>query len=241
MESDRRARHIPGPPAPLLEMASTVPPSAPHKTPPGPTDPAEPLLQYCNLPQQPITGEEGKTGFSKREAEMFEMNTITITGRLDDGVDLIGVIVLFRHGDRGPLTDGAVDGAVNCSAWATRRFEELQQAVGRSKLEARFPDTVFLPKSDRCLAGQLTKQGSSQLIELGAFLNGRYGATGGLDRADAWRRLAAHSTPYRYALDRLFFKLTGPSSNEPGGAGTSQPIKRRVHWPIVTSLQYGNQ
>ena len=70
--------------------------------------------------------------------------------------------------------------------------------------------------SDQCKPGQLTKQGSSQLIELGRYLRRRYGSYFNFSHPRIVNYIQAYSTPYSrttQSLRSLLYGLVGFNSS----------------------------
>ena len=101
------------------------------------------LLKYCNIPlSQEIIGEEGNfaTNFA-----VFNRNVECplLAGNLNDHYDLIGAIVIFRHGDRGPLKALEKGQPLNCSLFATDRFRKFERAVELLQPQLKHKDTLI--------------------------------------------------------------------------------------------------
>ena len=57
------------------------------------------------------------------------------TGHLNDNHELVGVITIFRHGDRGPLTSIVNDSRlINCSQHVGGRFKALESSLKKKKM-----------------------------------------------------------------------------------------------------------
>jgi hypothetical protein len=51
------------------------------------------------------------------------------TGHFEEEYDLLGVVTIFRHGDRGPLVTVNDKIGINCSLYVTERYKELETYV----------------------------------------------------------------------------------------------------------------
>lgn len=150
-----------------------------------PTHSTNPLIKYCNIPASDNLG--GKEGL------------------LNDNHKLVGVIALFRHGDRGPLAS-IINGSkpINCSSHVGDRFKTLESLL-KDKKQYR----SILPQSDYCKPGILTKQGSSQLIELGYSLKSSYEEYFRFSDARTINNIETYSTPYSRTIQSLSSFLYG--------------------------------
>jgi len=144
-----------------------------------------PLIGYCNIPtDDSLDGREG---------------------RLNPNHQLLGVVTLFRHGDRGPLTSIVNDSHfINCSSHVGARFRTLEGLLKKKKLYHS-----IVPQSDFCKPGLLTKQGSSQLIELGNSLKTSYKKYFNFSNADTFSNIETYSTPYSRTIQSLSSFLYG--------------------------------
>jgi len=144
-----------------------------------------PLFKYCNIPAEgDRRGEEG---------------------HLNDNHELVGVITIFRHGDRGPLTSIVNDSRlINCSQHVGGRFKALESSLKKKKMYHS-----IVPQSDFCKPGILTKQGSSQLIELGYSLKTSYEKYFKFSNAEIINNIETYSTPFSRTIQSLSSFLYG--------------------------------
>ena len=56
-------------------------------------------------------------------------------GNFDKAYDRLGVIAIFRHGDRGPLTTVNDKLEINCSSYVTERYKQLENYIRTYKSE----------------------------------------------------------------------------------------------------------
>ena len=61
---------------------------------------------------------------------------VNLVGQFDKTYNLLGVITIFRHGDRGPLMSISHDKRyINCSSYVTERYKEMENYVEMYKPE----------------------------------------------------------------------------------------------------------
>lgn len=127
------------------------------------------IFRFCNTPNDIIQGNEGK---------------------VDGNVTLGGVIILTRHGDRGPLAHVRNISTVNCAGDFSNNpeldaiYQNYQNFIQNVTLYSRsawaqflgpFHGFPMLPSNSRdCKLGQLTTLGVGQLLKIGLVLRNAY-------------------------------------------------------------------
>ncbi|XP_043270434.1 2-phosphoxylose phosphatase 1 [Venturia canescens] len=127
------------------------------------------VFKFCHSPEDIPVGSEGK---------------------IEGNVTLEGVIVVTRHGDRGPMTHVRNISAVNCAGdlSAYPELENLHQTyqsfVQNVTLHSRaawsqflgpFHNFPILPEATKdCKLGQLTSLGVGQMLKVGSLLRNAY-------------------------------------------------------------------
>ncbi|XP_044253709.1 2-phosphoxylose phosphatase 1 isoform X1 [Tribolium madens] len=121
------------------------------------------IFKICNFPHEISDGDEGVV-----QSKKWVMT---------------GVIILIRHGDRGPLQHVRNISAVNCGSQETEKLISYKSYLHNVTISGRAPwtgpgpfhDFPLLPTHPRqCQLGQLTMQGISQLLKLGQILRDSY-------------------------------------------------------------------
>lgn len=156
------------------------------------------ILKICNLPRDMEKGNEG--GITSKEWI------------------LRGVLVVIRHGDRGPLQHVRNISAIDCSVPESDLLRSYKSYLHNLTLAGRAPwigpgpfhNFPLLPTHHReCQLGQLTMQGIEQLLHLGAILGDSY--------AHVWPKLSkitsqevqVYSTRYRRTFQSALALLFG--------------------------------
>ncbi|XP_054267826.1 2-phosphoxylose phosphatase 1-like [Macrosteles quadrilineatus] len=152
-------------------------PSNPH-----PDIKTQRVLRMCNLPQ--------------------EIRTVS-EGQLKESYQLEGVLILLRHGDRGPLTHVrdivSIDCATNPHPQLPAYETLLDNITGTPQLSQMlgpFHGFPLLPPRS-CNLGQLTYVGVSQLLALGEALRAAYADRLNLSNATVPDDIVVYSTKYR--------------------------------------------
>ncbi|KAK4025133.1 2-phosphoxylose phosphatase 1 isoform X1 [Daphnia magna] len=145
------------------------------------------MKKYCNLPTP-----DSVFGFE---------------GDFEESYDLLGVITIFRHGDRGPLTTLDDKRKINCSSYITERYKRLEKFVRTYKSETLA--AKLLPRSDFCIPGVLSKQGASQLIELGNGFKESYAKHCNFSDSNIIKHLSANTTSYSRTIQSAYSFLFG--------------------------------
>ncbi|KAL3273968.1 hypothetical protein HHI36_015390 [Cryptolaemus montrouzieri] len=144
------------------------------------------IFKICNFPREITAGDEG----------IVHSNTWILRG----------LIILLRHGDRGPLQYVRNISSVNCAGFPSERLESykkyLQNLTSYGKVSWSIPGSFhgfpLLPiHPTQCQLGQLTMQGVLQHLTLGDILRESY--------KDVWPKLKnlshheilVYSTRYR--------------------------------------------
>ncbi|XP_050305286.1 2-phosphoxylose phosphatase 1 isoform X2 [Anthonomus grandis grandis] len=156
------------------------------------------IFRICNFPEEIYQGEEGI---------------------LDNKKWLLkGLIVLIRHGDRGPLQHVKSISSINCNTEETETLKSyksyLYNLTVTGKLQWTGPGPfhsfpVIPHNPEQCHLGQLTMQGVSQHLNLGKMLLRSY--------RDIWPKLKTlrpdevlvHSTRYRRTFQSALAFLYG--------------------------------
>ncbi|KAI9550335.1 putative acid phosphatase-like protein 2 [Daphnia sinensis] len=145
------------------------------------------LKKYCNLPTS-----DSVFGFE---------------GDFEESYDLLGVIIIFRHGDRGPLTTVNEKKKINCSSYITKSYKKLEKIVRTYRSETLA--AKLLPRSDFCIPGVLSKQGASQLIELGNGFKELYAKHCNFSDSNIIKHLSANTTSYSRTIQSAYSFLFG--------------------------------
>nr|XP_018902230.1 PREDICTED: 2-phosphoxylose phosphatase 1 [Bemisia tabaci] len=163
------------------------------------------LLKSCNLLEDLTLGSEGES---------------------DENYNLEGVILLLRHGDRGPLSHLRNISSVDCgikTEESSKEFELYRQIVSnisyklpQSSMLSFFlshiqnsPQSPLLPSSPECELGQLTPSGIVQLMKLGQLLRSRYASRLALaDKNVTSEDIAVYSTAYKRTIQSVLAFLT---------------------------------
>lgn len=147
------------------------------------------LRKYCNVP----SGD--KSGWQE--------------GHLNHNHELVGVITMFRHGDRGPLAVIINDTKpINCSSYVSDRYRVLENVVKKVDKKKKLAHSI-LPQSDFCKPGILTKQGSSQLIDLGYNFRDSYEKYFSFINPDNIKNIESYTTPFSRTIQSLSSFLFG--------------------------------
>ncbi|KAF4517722.1 hypothetical protein B566_EDAN013400 [Ephemera danica] len=146
------------------------------------------IFKFCNYPEEITIGSEGQ---------------------VDGNFSLEGVLVVFRHGDRGPLAHVRNVSTVMCGPGNAADRDELQsymESIINSSQSPGFPQFLgpfhsfpLLPPDggEECGLGQLTGQGIVQLRRTGYLLRKAYSTRLLLDNLSLGPSIAVHSTRYR--------------------------------------------
>ncbi|XP_050426551.1 2-phosphoxylose phosphatase 1 [Adelges cooleyi] len=139
------------------------------------------MTKICNAPETIATGVEGTIGTPN--------NSLTLQG----------VLILIRHGDRGPLTHVRNIASVDCGV--TLRSEHLeytkflQNLYFNQSLQFLGPFHGYpLFTANNCSISQLTPVGVSQMIKLGQVLRTPYSTLFNISNSDD---IIVYSTKYR--------------------------------------------
>ena len=106
-----------------------------------------------------------------------------ISGNLPKEYELAGVVIILRHGDRGPLIPVANISSVNCGhkSYGTSTYKKyVNDILNASKTHSYinfvgpFMNYPLLPLPSRCSIGHLTPQGVAQHLQLGKILKELY-------------------------------------------------------------------
>lgn len=141
-----------------------------------------------------------------------------VAGQVKDSYQLEGVLILIRHGDRGPLTHVRDISSIDCAANEHPLFPAYETFMDNltgtpqvSQLLGPFHGFPLLPHKS-CSLGQLTHVGVSQLLASGEALRAVYADKLGLSNITTSGDIVVYSTKYRRtvqsALAFLFAFLT---------------------------------
>ncbi|XP_022203174.2 2-phosphoxylose phosphatase 1 [Nilaparvata lugens] len=143
------------------------------------------------------------------------MITAGSEGRVKGNYTLEGVLVLIRHGDRGPLTHVRNISSIDCSCSGAPELvsyeafvDNLTGTAMQYQLLGPFHGFPLLPAAE-CALGQLTRVGVAQLLATGRLLRRAYAERLGLTNVT----VAAYSTRYRRTLQSalaLLYALLTP-------------------------------
>lgn len=156
------------------------------------------IFRICNFPEDIITGDEGA---------IHENKWI-----------LKGLLILIRHGDRGPLQHIKKISSINCGTVNSQLLSSYKAYLQNQSLPGKiswvgpgpFHGFPFLPiHPSQCHLGQLTMQGVSQLLNLGNLLKQKY--------QEMWSKLTSlkpsevviYSTRYRRTFQSVLAFLFG--------------------------------
>ncbi|CAG9865444.1 unnamed protein product [Phyllotreta striolata] len=156
------------------------------------------IFRICNFPEDISTGDEGAIRGSKWY--------------------LKGLIILLRHGDRGPLQHIKKISSINCGTENSEILSSYKAYLRNQSLPGKvswagpgpFHNFPFLPvHPTQCHLGQLTMQGIFQLLKLGNLLKSNY--------EDIWAKLSTlkpsevlvYSTRYRRTFQSVLAFLFG--------------------------------
>lgn len=117
---------------------------------------------------------------------------------------LEGVLIVLRHGDRGPLTHIRNISNINCAGNKVNLFSRYEEFILNltglptlSQVTGAFHGFPPLPGIN-CSLGQLTRFGALQLLQTGKILNSVYGDILGLNNNTFLKKdLIIYSTRYR--------------------------------------------
>ncbi|XP_046672374.1 2-phosphoxylose phosphatase 1 isoform X1 [Homalodisca vitripennis] len=151
------------------------------------------VLRMCNLPQ--------------------DIRTIS-EGQVKDSFQLEGLLILLRHGDRGPLTHVRDISTINCAANIHPQFNAYEAYMDNltgtpqlAQLLGPFHGFPLLPHRS-CSLGQLTHVGVSQLLAIGQALRAVY-ADRLLFNTSTPEDFVVYSTKYRRTLQSALAFLYG--------------------------------
>lgn len=149
-----------------------------------------------------------------KEEFFFEIiNCLIVTGVLPSQYHLEGIIVLLRHGDRGPLLNVRNMSTINCGhrSYGTQIYKRYVADILNASRTSHYVNTVgpfvrypLLPNPARCGTSQLTPQGVLQHIQLGTVLRQVYLTQFSLigDQAQP-EDVIVYSTKYRRTFQSL--------------------------------------
>lgn len=139
-----------------------------------------------------------------------------------NGYSLEGIVIAFRHGDRGPINHVRNLNSVNCkfneNANNTKAFEEFSSFVS-THWSNQVSNNLYqyhvqqnhhppIPKKE-CEIGQLTFQGVAQHLKLGRLLSGVYFDKLLGNSSQIQSNVLAYSTNYRRTIQSLNAFLYG--------------------------------
>lgn len=133
------------------------------------------------------------------------VDILTFAGKVKDTFQLEGVIILFRHGDRGPLTHVRDIANINCvtTSESLSLYEAyIDNMTGSPQLAQMlgpFHGFPLLPQRS-CSLGQLTRVGISQLLTLGEALRTVYAEKLKFLNSTSPDDFIVYSTKYRRTL-----------------------------------------
>ncbi|KAJ8929542.1 hypothetical protein NQ314_017760 [Rhamnusium bicolor] len=144
------------------------------------------IFKICNFPDEITAGDEG----------ILETNKWVLKG----------LLILIRHGDRGPLQHVRKISSINCGAENTELLTSYKEYLHNQTLSNKvswvgpgpFHGFPYLPTSPRqCQLGQLTMQGITQLLKLGDVLRRSYHKVWPKLQVLSPYELVVYSTRYR--------------------------------------------
>ncbi|XP_018577324.1 2-phosphoxylose phosphatase 1 [Anoplophora glabripennis] len=156
------------------------------------------IFKICNFPDELETGEEGIL-------------------QTDKWV-LSGLLILIRHGDRGPLQHVKKISSINCGTDNSELLTSYKDYVNNQTLSGKvswvgpgpFHGFPFLPTHSKlCQLGQLTMQGITQLLKLGHLLSQTYHKVWPKLRVLSPYELIIYSTRYRRTFQSALAFLYG--------------------------------
>ncbi|KAL1139806.1 hypothetical protein AAG570_006783 [Ranatra chinensis] len=144
------------------------------------------VIKVCNAPKEILLGSEGL---------------------VNGNYSLEGVLVLIRHGDRGPLSHIRNISKVNCLGPSDPLYSMYEDYITNitgtpilSQILGSFHGFPPLPGTE-CALGQLTRLGASQLLATGRILREAYGESLGMGNTSTFKRdFVVYSTRYRRTL-----------------------------------------
>lgn len=121
-------------------------------------------------------------------------------GLLNNSLTLQGVIILTRHGDRGPMNHIRNIGDIDCGTVPDQQYNDymkfLQNIFFNMSLQflGPFHGYPFYPSQNNCSISQLTPVGVSQMLKLGQTLRSVYSPLLSVSSSDD---IIIYSTKYR--------------------------------------------
>lgn len=132
-----------------------------------------------------------------------------IAGKVRGNYTLEGVLILVRHGDRGPLTHIRNISSANCAGFTDTDFPAyetfLDNITGTPfvyQFLGPFHGFPLMPGPD-CALGQLTRVGISQLLATGKLLRSIYIERLGLLNSTSAGDVVVYSTRYRRTIQSV--------------------------------------
>ena len=126
------------------------------------------IVHYCQFLEERLFGSES-------------------LGEHKERLDLKGLIITFRHGERSPLLPPEVKSVTpDCSAYFDvdrKAFAEYVDLVNSKDfrnyvvVDKNFDGFPWYPERSRCVEGNLTAEGVLQIVKLGNFLRDKYSST----------------------------------------------------------------
>ncbi|KAH9505849.1 2-phosphoxylose phosphatase 1 [Dermatophagoides farinae] len=162
------------------------------------------LRKYCNFLDDIQIGDENSFNYCGYDLELEK------------------IIILIRHGDRGPLKDVRNLNNIPCNHTHLDEINRIndEQTMAISTLLSKFIakssvyDSKFLgsiPMSDGCMPGLLTKFGLSQHIKLGLLMNRVYRPKLNMNPDDSFiaKQIRINTTPYPRTVQSAMAFLHG--------------------------------
>uniref|UniRef100_A0A1I7TZC2 Lysophosphatidic acid phosphatase type 6 n=1 Tax=Caenorhabditis tropicalis TaxID=1561998 RepID=A0A1I7TZC2_9PELO len=132
-----------------------------------PTWNKEDIREMCQFLEHEITGEEGDQWVKGNEYEK--------------DIRLRGITVVFRHGERSPVTK--VEDDIGCLPFrdidrkafvAYKELAESDEHQAFLKLDPQLKQFPRVPLDAKCVSGMLTAEGALQHLKLGKYFRKRY-------------------------------------------------------------------
>ncbi|XP_056629623.1 2-phosphoxylose phosphatase 1 [Diorhabda sublineata] len=156
------------------------------------------IFKICNFPEEIVTGDEGAI----RENKWI----------------LKGLLILIRHGDRGPLQHIKKISSINCGTENSQLLSSYKAYLQNQSLSGKiswvgqgpFHGFPYLPiHPSQCHLGQLTMQGVSQLLNLGNLLKQKYLEVWSKVKSLKSSEVVIYSTRYRRTFQSVLAFLFG--------------------------------